>query len=280
MTASVIVAATVIARAQQGSLRLYVFDCGTLNTADMGRYRMKPEEVATTKLSIGCYLIVHPRGTLAWDVGAVPDEAWQPTGGPVTQHLVLPDGQMREVVLTQRLLPQFTAAGHPPANVNYLAFSHYHWDHTANANAFARSTWLVRPSERDLMFGGQPASLGQPSTFALLRNATTKAITSDEYDVFGDGSVVMKLAAGHTAGHQVLFLRLPKTGNIVLSGDLYHYPEERTLNRIPTFEVDEAKTRASRADIDAFLARNRAQLWVQHDIAAYAKLKKAPQYYD
>ena len=48
-------------------LRLYVFDCGTLHVADVGRFQLKKEEVSTTDLSVACYLIVHPKGTLIWD---------------------------------------------------------------------------------------------------------------------------------------------------------------------------------------------------------------------
>ena len=58
--------------------------------------------------------------------------------------------------------------------------------------------------------------------------------------------MVIKLAPGHTPGHQVLYVRLPRTGPVVLSGDLYHYPEERRLGRIPTFEADQAQTRGAR----------------------------------
>src|SRR5450830_528175 len=66
------------------SVRLYVMDCGTLHIADMGRFQLKKEEVATTDLSVACFLVVHPKGTLIWDTGAVPDAAWKPTGSPVT----------------------------------------------------------------------------------------------------------------------------------------------------------------------------------------------------
>src|ERR1700685_90940 len=60
------------------SLRLYVFNCGSLDISDPERFRFKKEELATTNLSVGCYLIVHPKGTLMWDVGAVPDSALKP----------------------------------------------------------------------------------------------------------------------------------------------------------------------------------------------------------
>jgi hypothetical protein len=60
------------------SLRLYVFDCGSLNISDPERFRFKKEELATTEMSVACFLIVHPKGTLMWDVGAVPDSALKP----------------------------------------------------------------------------------------------------------------------------------------------------------------------------------------------------------
>src|SRR5260370_31654975 len=73
------------------SLRLYVFDCGTIHVVDLSRFSLKPEEVATTDLSVACFLVTHPKGTLLWDAGAVPDSAWKPTGAPSTQHALLPD---------------------------------------------------------------------------------------------------------------------------------------------------------------------------------------------
>ena len=105
-------------------------------------------------------------------------------------------------------------------------------------------------------------------------------IAKPDYDVFGDGTVVIKSAPGHSPDHQVLFLKLAKTGPVVLSGDLYHYPEERKLNKIPTTEFDASRTVASRAAVEAFLKKTGAQLWIQHDFTATAKLKKAPAFYD
>jgi hypothetical protein len=78
----------------------------------------------------------------------------------------------------------------------------------------------------------------------------------------------------------VLFLKLAKTGPILLAGDLYHYPEERKLNRVPTTEFDAEQTIASRVAIEAFLKKTGAQLWIQHDFTANAKLKKAPEFYE
>ena len=98
--------------------------------------------------------------------------------------------------------------------------------------------------------------------------------------MFGDGTVIIKHAPGHSEGHQVLYLKLAHTGGVVLSGDLYHYPEERALGRLPTFEVSEEQTASARRELDAFLARTAAQLWIQHDLLGHRALRKAPEYYD
>ena len=260
-------------------VRLYVFDGGILES-DPGRYNLTKEDVGETRLSVACYLVTHPRGILMWDTCAVPDAEWTPTGQAVAQRLVLADGAERRVTIQASLDSQLKATGHRPADVTHLALSHYHWDHTANANAFAGATWLVAPVEREAMFVEKPAGSVRPETYARLRASKSVAVTAQEHDVFGDGTVILKQAPGHTPGHLVLYLKLAKTGSVLLSGDLYHYQQERTMNRYPNFEVSEAQTRASRADVEAFLKRTGAQLWIQHDLTGHAKLRKAPQFYE
>lgn len=273
-------ASLTIAFAQTAApVRLYVFDGGILES-DPGRYRLTKEDVGETRLSVACYLIAHPKGLLMWDTCAVPDAEWTPTGQPVATRLVLADGAERRVTIQSSLDAQLKATGHRAADVNYLALSHYHWDHTANANAFAGATWLVPPAERSVMFADKPTGTVRPAMYARLQSSKSVTITAAEHDVFGDGTVIIKSAPGHTPGHQVLYVKLAKTGGVLLSGDLYHYPQERTMNRYPTFEFSEEQTRASRAGVEAFLMRTGAQLWIQHDLTAHAKLKKAPQFYE
>jgi N-acyl homoserine lactone hydrolase len=261
------------------SVRLYVLDGGTLES-DPARYRLTKEEIAAAQLSVTAFLIAHPKGTLMWDTGAIADDTWTPTGKPVRRRLVLSNGQERIVTLRSTVKAQLAAIGYAPSDITYLALSHYHWDHTANANQFVKSTWLARQVERDVMLPGTVPDPPQPSTFAELRNGKTVLISGDDHDVFGDGTVVIKLSKGHTPGHQVLYVRLARTGGIVLSGDLYHYPEERTLNRLPTFEFDMDQTRQSREALEVFLTKTGARLWIQHDFTAMAKVRKAPAFYE
>ena len=250
------------------SVRLYILDGGTLES-DPARYRLTKEEVSAPQLSVVAALIVHPKGTLMFDSGAVEDSHFKGDGAPVTEGIMS---------ASKPLLPQLASAGYKPSDITYFALSHYHSDHTANANAFASATWIVQKAERDFMFADKPEGIIQPAQYSALKGAKTKLLNNEDFDVFGDGAVVIKSAPGHTPGHQVLFVKLPKTGPVLLAGDLYHYPEERTTGRVPTFEFNAEQSKVTRARIEGFIKQAGAQLWIEHDIATHAKLPKAPAF--
>ena len=253
------------------SVRIYVFDCGSLKGLNPDMFHFKKEELAEVDFVAVSYLIVHPKGTLMWDTGTVPDSAFKGDGTPVTQGIM---------TATKPLLPQLAAIGYTPADITYLGLSHYHSDHTANANSFAGSTWLVHQTERDFMFSDAPKGVIQTASFSALKTAKTKILPESDYDVFGDGTVVIKYTPGHTQGSQVLFVKLAKTGPVLLAGDLYHYPEERFTDKTPTFEFNHDQSIASRATVEAFLKKTGAQLWIEHDMPTFNKQKKAPEFYE
>src|SRR6476619_8214975 len=171
------------------SVRLYIFDCGVIHSTNGDTYSLKNEEMASTEMSIPCILVAHPKGTLMWDNGDIPDRAFPPGGGPATAGVVTQD---------KPLLPQMLAAGYAPGDITYLSMSHYHGDHVANANSFARATWLVRKVERDRMFATEPIVRSPLENYNELKNSKTILLDKDEWDVFGDGTVVIKSTPGHT----------------------------------------------------------------------------------
>jgi N-acyl homoserine lactone hydrolase len=67
---------------------------------------------------------------------------------------------------------------------------------------------------------------------------------------------------------------------VLLSGDLWHYPEERAKNSIPTFDTSKEQTIKSRAAMETFIKQNNAELWIQHDYTTGSKRKMAPEFYD
>jgi N-acyl homoserine lactone hydrolase len=253
------------------SMRLYVIDCGRLKVDDPSRFNFKKEELATLDLSVGCFLIAHPKGTLIWDTGAVPDYMFPSSGEEGVKFYAT-----SKVSLTKQL----AQIGYTPAAIKYLALSHYHWDHVANAGLFEHSTWLVSKPEYYTMFSTGLPQRTDAGVFKALTDTKKIFLPDADYDVFGDGSVVIKPTPGHTPGHRVLFLKLAKTGPVVLSGDLYHYPEELKENRVMVSDFNPDLTRTSRAALQEFLKQSKAQLWIQHDLAGFSKLKKSPEYYE
>jgi N-acyl homoserine lactone hydrolase len=264
--AALILASAGAALSQTG-MRMYVFDCATLKDRDPGAYGLKRDQVASVDMSDPCFLIVHPKGKLLWDTGLNDAVYDRPEGGGAKHDKI--DKSLRS---------QLAAIGYGPADITYLAMSHAHGDHSGNANDYAGSKWIVQKAERDFMFSDAAAKTSaKPDQYSKLKDSKTIVIDGD-YDVFGDKSVTLISTPGHTPGHQCLLVRLPKTGPVLLSGDLYHFPGEREFHTFPT--GSNADYVASRAKVEALLKSTGAQLWIQHDMVSNYKLKKSPQYYE
>jgi len=251
--------------------KLYVFDDGLIRGINPEMFHLTKEQVAEPDMAVVSYLIVHPKGTLLWDSGAIPDSEIKDDGSIAKAGLY---------TATKTLKKQLAAIGYAPKDITYFALSHYHGDHTANANDFAGATWLVQEPERDAMFGEKAPPITQQAHYSALKDAKTKILKGQDYDVFGDGTVVIKAAYGHTPGHQVLYVKLRRTGPVLLAGDLYHYQEERGTDKTPTFEFNREESLASRAAMEAFMKKTGAQMWIEHDVANFNQLKKSPDYYE
>jgi N-acyl homoserine lactone hydrolase len=264
------VAAELAPLAKVTSPRLYVFDCGTLVYNKPEDYNLKREEVKDTNMGVTCYLVVHPRGMLIYDTG-LNDRL---VGRPLYENVL--DGYAQ--VKFNTLQGQLADIGVTPANIDYLVLSHYHWDHIGNAGDFAGSTWLVYKADSDQMFGKEARAYSWFNQYSVLEKSKTMLLSGD-HDVFGDGSVVVIATPGHTEGHCSLLVRLKNTGPVVLSGDLYHYAEERVLKRMP----DEEKTSGtveSRQKVEELLRRTGAQLWIGHSMEFFRTVRKSPAWYD
>jgi N-acyl homoserine lactone hydrolase len=252
------------------SLKLYIFDCGNLKSGNPDV--LTARGVKTTDMSVAAYLVVHPQGTLLWDSGVIPDELIKPEGTTEARATV-----------KKTLKAQMAEIGYKPSDITYLALSHNHYDHSANANSFARSTWLVQRLERDAMFPDTPPATPNAAADRFSDLKYSKAVILDgDYDVFNDGSVIILATPGHTPGHQSLFVNLPKTGPIILSGDLYHYPAERTQKDFTPFAAlgNPEQEKRSKVKVEAWLQDRNATLWIQHDLIQWGTLKKSPAYYE
>jgi len=261
------------------AMRLYVLDCGVLNISREGveRYHVTTAEVGETRMPVPCFLVAHPKGTLMWDVGVIPDDDVERAAAGGARYDVNPTAA---AVVTRTLRSQLAAIGYRPADLTYVAVSHAHKDHTANLNQFAAATWLTPPAEREFMWKPNNERV-ERRFYSALEKSKWVPLNSDEHDVFGDGKAVIKAAPGHTPGHQVLVLDLASIGRVMIAGDLYHYAPERAFHREPPAnEFDVQQSAASRAKIEDYLKATRTAIWIEHEWASNAKLRKAPQYYE
>jgi len=255
------------------AVQLYAMDCGTAEFGDVGMFADDGSMNGQSRaLIVPCFLIRHPSGDLIWDTG-FPDSIAAMPGG----RMALP--QMgAEVVMTASLQSQLQQLGLTPADIEFVSFSHQHGDHTGNGNLFAGSTWIVDADERAYMFSDEARGGQAFAGYAQLENAETRLIEGGaDYDVFGDGSVVIKQAPGHTPGHTILLVRLADAGPVLLTGDMYHLAETRERRLVPSFNTDRAQTLASMDALERLAAETNARVIRQHVREDFDSLPRFPE---
>ena len=250
-------------------LRLYTIDCGHIDVQNMGAFADTGEyDGQKATLAAPCFLIRHPKGNLLWDTGLGDKLAANKDGFDAGGFILHVDTTLQK---------QLQDIGVAPADVTYMAFSHQHFDHTGNANLFPSSTWILNKAELAWSLSNPAPFAVDPSTFSGYKSAKTQMIDGD-YDVFGDGSVRILKAPGHTPGHQVLMLKLKKAGSVVLGGDLYHTRANREHRRVPGFNFERADTLASMDRIETLVKNTKARFVIQHDMQDFKALPKFPGY--
>ena len=103
-----------------------------------------------------------------------------------------------------------------------------------------------------------------------------------DMDIFGDGSVVVKRWVGHTPGSQMLLVRLPKSGPIILTSDNVYLRENVEKNIPPnvTLAYDPGGILRAYEWIRYMQATEKADFFTAHDPDAFKALKKPPEFYE
>jgi N-acyl homoserine lactone hydrolase len=223
------------------------------------------------EIAVPCFLIQHSKGNLLWDAGLGDRFAANKDGSDVAPGV--------HVTVPVTLLAQLQSLGLTPKEITFLAFSHLHWDHTGNANEFSDSVWIMNSAELAAGLTLPPPGGVLPETWNAYKNAKNETIDGD-FDVFGDGTVMILRAPGHTPGHQVLKLKLQKSGTVILSGDLYHLRANQMFKRVPVYNTNRADTLASMSRVETIIKNLGGRLIVQHDPKDYEALPKPPAFLD
>lgn len=213
-------------------------------------------EGQTKDFTFSCYLVRHGENYMIWDAGLPAENGTRMTD------------QLRQLNLT-------------PDKIKYLGISHFHFDHIGQAADFPTATLLIGAGDLAAVKKGD--RLPDNSTDSGVRLApwisgtgSVEPLVGDK-DVFGDGRVVILNAPGHTPGHHALLVRLPKGGNVLISGDLYHFPENRRLKAVPSFNTNRTDTLASMDRFEAIAKSLKAKVIIQHELTDIAKLPAFPK---
>lgn len=250
--------------------RMYVLDCGRSTTPDVSANWSPGVNVGVSwEFSDNCYLIRKGTRWMLWDSGMSDAIADKPEG------VIVANGLLTLRVRTT-LVSQLKALGLTPGDITDIAFSHFHGDHVGNANLFVGAKHYVQRLEYEAAFGANAGKFGYAPALYEKIAGNPRVDLEGDFDVFGDGSVVILATPGHTPGHQSLLVRLPVRGALVLSGDMVHFEENWQQRRVPARNFDAAQTRASMERVAEVLRTQNAQLWINHDTRQSDAIPKAP----
>lgn len=250
---------------KSGVERLYVLNCGEGVAGDISRWSPGVNEGKSMDFVDNCYLIKHAQGWFLWDTGVADAVAAMPNG------LVPADPRAILWRRPKTLAAQLDQLGVKPADIKGMAVSHTHPDHIGNVELFPATMLYVQKAEYEW-----PGANNQPR-FKAEHPVT---LLEGDRDVFGDGSVIILSTPGHTPGHQSLLVMLSKSGALVLSGDAVHFKANWDNRGVPSMNVSKDQTLASMQKISDVMAKEKAQLWINHDKAQRDGLKMAPEFYE
>ncbi len=171
-------------------------------------------------------LVRHPKGNLLIDVGF---------GKNVDAHMkLIPSMQRAPHKKGSAVADQLAAAGISPAQISGVIPTHAHWDHVSGLQDLAGVPVLVNAAGKQFI-DSKAEGTGVLNSFRNI-NFRTYAFDGGPYlgfprshDVWGDGSVVIVPAPGHTPDSVVVFLSLPSGKRYALVGDLVWQTEGLTI---------------------------------------------------
>jgi glyoxylase-like metal-dependent hydrolase (beta-lactamase superfamily II) len=280
-----LLAVTAVSAQSPQGMKMYVFSSGALTIGKNILQNLGPTD--TIQVPVGFFVIMHPKGNVLFDTGnndkiLTDPSYWGPffkALNPVVTPDIAIDAQLGKI-------------GLKPDDIKYVVVGHLHLDHGGNVGKFPNATLVVQKDEIRNAFWPEPGTAGPyiPGDVAPLRSALGEAIPNKgkmvqltgDMDIFGDGSVVVKRWVGHTPGSQMLLVRLPKTGPIILTSDNVYFRENVEKNILPNVSLayDPAGILGAYEWIRYMQATEKADFFTAHDPDAFKALKKPPEFYE
>lgn len=244
---------------------MWRLDCGEMIIEDISYFSDSyAYEGRSATIGNGCYLIRNGDDYLLWDAG-LPKESL----GDKTPD----DGWISSISIT--LADQLRAIGLDPSDVDFIAVSHFHGDHVGQAEDFDRATLLI--SEADAAaIRNAPQGNARRRLAPWFDGRSSMTTFKGDFDVFGDRSATILAMPGHTPGHGALLVRLPKTGAVLLTGDLFHFRDEIGKRNVSRWNTSRADTLSSIERFEQIVDALDPIVIVQHEPADIGLLPAFP----
>ena len=214
--------------------------------------------------SAGCYLIQTGDGKNFLIDSGMPADYTLRAGAPKAEN-------------EKNVLEHLTELGLRPDDIDLVICTHFDVDHAGYHDAFPRAEFIVQREHYELARSGD-------SRYAAARAhwdhpALRYRLIDGDMELM-PGLLLIE-TSGHAPGHQSVLLRLPQTGNVLLTIDAVVLQRLFTPDRKGWPIEDETQLRASTQKLLDLVAREHVTLVVfGHDGAQWQTLKKAPAYYD
>jgi N-acyl homoserine lactone hydrolase len=267
-------------------MKLYIFSSQPL---DIAKSALSSAATGDEKILIpvAFFLIKHPKGNILFDTGdndrIITDQTYW---GPMAA--MLDKGVSADLAIDTQL----GKIGIKPEDINYVILGHMHLDHAGNVGKFPNATIVVQRDEIANAFWPPKAFAGPyiSGDFEMLRAPTGSGSTgrqptielNGDLDLFGDGSVFVHRAAGHTPGSQLAVVRLPKTGTVILTSDACYLPENLAKDILPSIGLTYNPTEMLNgyAYIKRIRDTEKGDVLMAHDAEGFKAHRHSPEFYE
>ncbi len=222
---------------------------------------------------VSSYLVVHPQGRLLFDTGVHCQTLTDPVGRMGTERAkrIRIRSQVGDDVVSQ--LGQL---GLQAQEVTHVVNSHLHFDHCGGNEFFPQATFLVQQAEMDA--ARQPGGVASYSpSMQDFDHALHYQLVDGEYDVFGDGKVILIPTYGHTPGHQSMLVRLGQGEQMVFTADACYTRENLERDILPRVLWNAEIMAQSLARLRQLRDKQGATLFYGHDPAQWQAMCHIPE---
>ena len=164
-------------------------------------------------------LVEHPRGDVLIDAGFGRLIRAQLRAMPLFFRL------LTDLEQSQPAADQLMATGYDFKRLRFILLTHAHWDHVSGVPDFPSVPVLVTAAEHRFIyasgFPNAPARTIDPKRYQDYGFDGGRYLGFEQsHDLYGDGSIVIVPAPGHTPGSVVVFVTLPSGARYAFVGDL------------------------------------------------------------